>query len=138
MTATLLTLLSSLVWWVLYSSIGALFCALIAWVVLRWCEQGPPVFNRVYMACLLWTLIGVLMVAGVAIHEGNARPPYGALLGSSLLRLVLVIDMLVGVVLLWRLIPRFDQRRIRPTSACLAVAVVMAIVFGVATSVGVA
>ena len=102
MTATLLTLLSSLVWWVLYSSIGALFCALIAWVVLRWCEQGPPVFNRVYMACLLWTLLGVLMVAGVAIHVGNVRPPYGELLHSSLLRLVLVIDMLVGVVLLWR------------------------------------
>jgi len=136
MTATLLTLLSSLVWWVLYSSIGALFCALIAWVVLRWCEQGPPVFNRVYLACLLWTLLGVLMVAAVAIHEGNARPPYDALLRSSLLRLVLVIDMLVGAALLWRLIPRFDRRRIRPTSACLAVAVVMAIVFGVATSVG--
>lgn len=136
MTATLLTLLSSLVWWVLYSSIGALFCALIAWVVLRWCEQGPPVFNRVYMACLFWTLLGVLMVAGVAIHVGNVRPPYGELLHSSLLRLVLVVDMLVGVLLLWRLIPRFDQRRIRPTSACLAVAVVMAIVFGAATSIG--
>jgi hypothetical protein len=136
MTASLLTLLSSLVWWVLYSSIGALFCALIAWVVLRWCEQGPPVFNRVYLACLLWTLLGVLMVAGVAFHVGNVRPPYGVLLQSSLLRLVLVIDMLVGVVLLWRLIPRYDQRRIRPTSACLAVAIVMAIVFGAATSIG--
>jgi hypothetical protein len=136
MTASLLTLLSSLVWWVLYSSIGALLCALIAWVVLRWCEQGPPVFNRVYLACLLWTLLGVLMVAGVAFHVGNVRPPYGALLQSSLLRLVLVIDMLAGVVLLWRLIPRYDQRRIRPTSACLAVAVVMAIVFGLATSIG--
>jgi hypothetical protein len=138
MTASLLTLLSSLVWWVLYSSIGALFCALIAWVVLRWCEHGPPVFNRVYFACLLWTLLGVLMVAGVAIHEGHAQPPYGALLGSSLLRLVLVVDMVIGAVLLWRLIPRFDSRRIRLASACLAVGVVMGVVFGVATSVGVA
>jgi hypothetical protein len=138
MTASLLTLLSSLVWWVLYSSIGALFCALIAWVVLRWCEHGPPVFNRVYLACLLWTLLGVLMVAFVAIREGHVAPPYDALLASGLLRLVLVIDMVVGAALLWRLVPRYDARRIRPASACLAVAVVMAVVFGVATSLGVA
>ena len=137
MSASVLALLSSLVWWVLYSSIGALFCALIAWVVLRWCEQGPPVFNRVYLACLLWTLLGVLLVAGVAFHEGHVTPPYGSLLASGLLRLVLVIDMLAGVLLLWRLVPRYDRRRIRLTSACLAVAVVMAILFGIATSLGV-
>jgi hypothetical protein len=136
MTAGLLTLLSSLVWWVLYSSIGALFCALIAWVVLRWCEHGPPVFNRVYLACLLWTLAGALMVGGVAIHEGHVAPPYGALLASGALRLALVADMLLGVVLLWRLIPRHDARRIRPASACLAVAAVMAVAFGAATSLG--
>jgi len=35
---------------------------------------------------------------------------------------------------LWRLIPRIDAHRIRPSSACLAVAVVMALGFGVATS----
>ncbi|MGC1549524.1 MAG: hypothetical protein WA777_13445 [Rhodanobacter sp.] len=137
MTA-LLTLLSSLVSWVLYSSIGALFCALIAWVVLRWCERAPTVFNRTYLACLLWTMVGVLLIAGVAIHEGHVRPPYGALLTSSLLRIVLVIDMLIGVLLLWRLIPRYDARRIRPTSACMAVAAVMAVAFGIATTFGMA
>ena len=42
--------------------------------------------------------------------------------------------MFIGVALLWRLIPRVDARRIRPTSACIAVAAIMAIAFGVATS----
>ncbi|WP_329742449.1 hypothetical protein [Dyella sp. A6] len=137
MTESMLALLSSVIWWVLYSSISALFCALVAWVVLRWCEQGPPVFNRVYLACLLWTLLGVLLVAGVAIREGHVAPPYTSLLASGLLRVVLVIEMLVGALLLWRLVPRYDKRRIRLTSACLAVAVVMAIIFGIATSLGV-
>jgi hypothetical protein len=131
---TLLTFLSSLVWWVLYSSIGALFCALIAWVVLRWSERGPVVFNRTYLACLLWNLVGMLLIAGVAVHEGHVRPPYGALLASNTLRAALVLDMVIGVALLWRFIPRIDARRIRPTSACMAVAVVMAIAFGVATT----
>jgi hypothetical protein len=74
------------------------------------------------------------LVAGVAIHEGRVRPPYGALLASNALRGVLVVDMLVGALLLWRLIPRVDARRIRPTSACMAVAAVVAVAFGVATS----
>jgi predicted anti-sigma-YlaC factor YlaD len=135
--SNLLALVSALVWWVLYSSIGALFCTLIAWVVLRWFENGPPVFNRTYLACLLWTLIGTLLVAGVAIHLGNLTPPYTVLLGSNLLHIALVVDMLIGVVLLRRLVPRYDQRRIRPASACVAVATVMAIIFGVATTLGV-
>ena len=131
---SLLTLLSSLVWWVLYSSIGALFCAIVAWVVLRWSERSAVVFNRTYLACLLWNLISMLPLAGVAIYEGHVRPPYGALLTSNALRLTLVLDMLIGVALLWRFIPRVDARRIRPGSACLAVAAVMAIAFGVATT----
>jgi len=45
-----------------------------------------------------------------------------------------VLDMLIGSVLLWRLVPRIDARRIRPGSACMAVAVIMAISFGIATS----
>jgi len=133
--ATVLTLLSTLVWWVLYGSIGALCCALIAWVVLRWFEQGPPVFNRVYLACLLWTLLGMAMVALVALHEGRTHPPYGALVASAPLRVALVIDMLLGAALLWRLVPRRDAHRVRPASACLAAAVVMAVLFGVATTV---
>ncbi len=131
---TLLTVLSTLLWWVLYSSIFALFFSLIAWPLLHWNERIGVVFNRVYLACLLWTMAGMAMVGAVAVHEGHLRPPYGALLTSNALRGVLVVDMLVGVALLWRLIPRVDARRIRPTSACLAVAAVMAIAFGVATS----
>jgi hypothetical protein len=42
--------------------------------------------------------------------------------------------MIVGVWVLWRLIPRVDAHRIRPTSACMAVAVLMAVAFGAATS----
>lgn len=131
---TVLTLLSTLVWWVLYGSILALFAALIAWPVLRWIERTNVVFNRAYLACLLWTLAGMAMVAGVALHEGHLRPPFAPLLASGGLRIALVVDMLLGAALLWRLIPRSDARRIRPTSACLAVATVMAVTFGIATS----
>jgi hypothetical protein len=131
---TVLTILSSLLWWVLYSSVFALFFALIAWAVLRWAERGNVVFNRVYLACLAWNLIGLLLIVGVAAYEGHLQPPYAALLDSGLLRVALVLDMLIGSALLWRLTPRIDARRIRPGSACMAVAVVMAIVFGVATS----
>ena len=131
---TLLTVISSLLWWVLYSSMAALVFALIGWSVLRWTERCAVVFNRIYLACLLWTMIGMLLVVGVAAYEGHLHPPYGALLGSGLLRWMLVLDMLIGTVLLWRLVPRIDARRIRPGSACMAVAVITAISFGVATS----
>lgn len=129
-----LAFVSSLLWWVLYGSIGALFCALVAWSVLRWSERSSVVFNRVYLACLLWTLLGLLLVVGVASYEGHLHPPFHALLTSGLLRWALVVDMLAGVLLLWRLTPRVDAHRVRPGSACLAVAAVMALGFGVATS----
>jgi len=131
---TTLTLLSSLLWWLLYSSIFALFFALIAYAVLRWTERSSVVFNRVYLACLLWNLIGIVLIVGVAASEGHLHPPYAPLLASGLLRFALVLDMLIGTVLLWRLTPRIDARRIRPGSACMAVAAIMAISFGVATS----
>jgi hypothetical protein len=131
---TLLTLISTLLWWVLYSSIGALFFAIIAWSVLRWAERCPVVFNRTYLACLVWNLVGLLIVVGVAMHEGHTKPPYAPLLASPLLRGALVADMLIGVFVLWRLIPRIDAHRIRPASACMAVAAVMAVAFGAATS----
>jgi hypothetical protein len=130
----LLTLLSSLVWWVLYSSIGALFCALIAWVVLRWSERCAVVFNRTYLACLLWNLVTTLLLAAIAMHERHVRPPYAELLASNELRVGLVVDMVVGVMLLWHFIPRTDARRIRPTSACMAVAIVTAVAYGIATT----
>lgn len=131
---TVLAVISSLLWWVLYSSMAALVFALIGWSVMRWTERCAVVFNRIYLACLLWTMIGLLLVVGVAAYEGHLHPPYAALLGSGLLRVMLVLDMLIGVLLLWRLVPRIDARRIRPGSACMAVAVSMAIGFGVATT----
>ncbi|WP_243048024.1 hypothetical protein [Dyella sp. RRB7] len=131
---TLLTLLSTLLWWVLYSSIGALFFAIIAWSVLRWIERCPVVFNRTYLACLVWSLVSLLIITGVAMHEGHLRPPFAPLLNSTLLRSALVVDMVIGAVLLWRLIPRIDAHRIRPTSACMAVAAIMAVSVGIATS----
>ncbi|PWK82709.1 hypothetical protein [Fulvimonas soli] len=132
--SNLLALLGSLLWWVLYGSIFALFFALVAWAVLRWAERCNVVFNRVYLACLLWSLAGMLLVVGVAAHEGMLRPPYVALIASTPLRLALVLDMLLGALLLWRLVPRADARRIRLASACMAVAAVTAIGFGAATS----
>jgi hypothetical protein len=131
---TLLTLLSTLLWWVLYGSIVALAASLIAWPVLRWNERSNVVFNRVYFACLLWSLLGLLTIGLVAAHEGHVRPPYGPLLASLPLRVALVADMVVGALLLWRLTPRVDARRIRPTSACMAMAAVTAVAFGIATS----
>ncbi|HEY8585700.1 MAG TPA: hypothetical protein VIL60_03115 [Rhodanobacter sp.] len=131
---TVLTVISTLLWWVLYSSMAALVFALIGWTVMRWTERCAVVFNRVYLACLVWTLIGLLLVVGVAAYEGRLHPPYGALLASGLLRVTLVLDMLIGVILFWRLVPRIDARRIRPGTACMAVAAIMAVSFGIATS----
>lgn len=130
---TVLTVISTLLWWVLYSSMAALVFALIGWSVLRWTERCAVVFNRIYLACLLWAMISLLLIAGVAAYEGHLHPPYAALLNSGLLRITLVLEMLIGVVLLWRLVPRVDARRIRPGSACMAVAVIMAVSFGIAT-----
>ena len=130
---TFLVLLSSLLWWVLYSSIGALFVAIIAWAVLRWIERCPPVFNRTYLACLLWMLLDVI-VGGTVLMKHGARADPLALMHTAGWRAALVLNMLVGAALLWRLVPRIDARRIKPTSACLAVAVIMLVAFGVVTS----
>ena len=130
---TLLVLVSSLLWWVLCSSIGALFVAIIAWAVLRWIERCAVVFNRTYLACLLWMLLDVI-VGGTALMKHGTHADPRALLQTFGWRAFLVLSMLVGAGLLWRLVPRVDARRIKPTSACLAVAVVMLVVFGVVTS----
>ena len=132
--STLLALLSGLVWWVLYSSLLALPCALVAWAVLRWTERCRVPFNRVYLACLLWTLLGAVLLIGTAVHFKLRLAAVLALFAFTPMRLALVLDMLLGVLCLWRLVPRADARRIRPASACLAVAVVVAIGFGAATS----
>ena len=129
-----LTLLSSLIWWVLYGSIGAIVPSAIAWMVLRWSEGAPVVFNRTYFACLIWSMLTLLLGAMAAAHVGITRPPFGPLIATGTFRVVLVISMMIGVIALWRLIPRVDARRIRIGSACVAVAAVMAIVFGVTTT----
>lgn len=129
-----LALISSLIWWVLFGSIGAVVPSAIAWIVLRWSEGAPVVFNRTYLACLIWSLFTLLVGALAAAHVGVTRPPFGPLIASGAFRVALVISMLVGVIALWRLIPRVDARRIRIGSACVAVTVVMAIIFGVATT----
>ncbi|SFR91812.1 hypothetical protein SAMN05216570_0610 [Dyella sp. OK004] len=129
---TLLVLLSSLLWWVLYSSIGALFIAIIAWAVLRWIERYPVVFNRTYLACLLWMMIDVVVIAVVFVRSGAQFD--AAVLKTVWWRVFMVANMLLGAALLWRLVPRIDARRIKPTSACLAVAVIMLVVFGAVSS----
>jgi hypothetical protein len=130
----MLALLSSLIWWVLFSSVGAVLPAVIAWLVLRWSERMSVVFNRVYLACLIWCLFTVLLSAGVAAHLGIVHAPFAPLLANSTFRTSLVLSMLVGVVAMWRFVPRVDAHRIRLANACLAVAVVMAIGFGVLTT----
>ena len=130
---TFLVLLSSLLWWVLYSSIGALFVAIIAWAVLRWIERCPPVFNRTYLACLLWMLLDVI-VGGTVLAKHGAQADPLALMHTFGWRAAIVLNMLIGAGLLWRLVPRIDARRIKPTSACLAVAVIMLVAFGAITS----
>lgn len=130
---TFLVLLSSLLWWVLYSSIGALFVAIIAWAVLRWIERSAVVFNRTYLACLLWMLLDVIVGGAVLMRHGAQADPL-ALMHTAGWRAALVLNMLVGAALLWRLVPRIDARRIKPTSACLAVAVIMLVAFGAVTS----
>lgn len=129
-----LALLSSLIWWVLYGSIGAIVPSAIAWIMLRWSEGAPVVFNRTYLACLIWSLLTLLLCAAAAVHVGVKHPPLGPLIASGAFRVCLVLSMLIGVIALWRLVPRVDARRIRIGSACVAVAVVMAIVFGIATT----
>lgn len=130
----ILALVSTLVWWVLYGSIGAILVALIAWAVLRWAEHCNVVFNRVYLASLAWTLLTGAALATVAARTGHLRPPWWPLLGLPLMQWTLVLAMLVGALLLWRLTPRVDARRIRLGSACLAAATVVAIGFGAVTS----
>jgi hypothetical protein len=129
-----LTLLSSVIWWVLSSSVVAVVPSLLAWVVLRWSEGSPVVFNRTYLACLIWSLFVLLVCGLVAVHLGIRHAPFGPLLNSNVFRAAQALSMIVGVLALWRLVPRMDARRIRFGSACMAMAMVMAISFGVATT----
>nr|WP_239537967.1 hypothetical protein [Dyella mobilis] len=130
----MLALLSSAIWWVLGSSVGAVLPSLIAWVVLRWSEGTAVVFNRTYLACLIWSLFVLLLGGAIAIHLGVQHAPLGMLLNNDAFRISQALSMVVGVLALWRLIPRTDARRIRFGSACMAMAVIMVVGFGVATT----
>lgn len=129
-----LTLLSSVIWWVLISSVGAVLPSLIAWTVLRWSEGTAVVFNRTYLACLIWGLFVLLACGVVAAHLGLRHAPLGPLINNNVFRASQALSMVIGVLALWRLVPRIDARRIRLGSACMAMAVIMAISFGVATT----
>jgi hypothetical protein len=129
-----LTLLSSVIWWVLISSVGAVIPSLIAWVVLRWSEGTAVVFNRTYLACLIWSLFVLLVCGVVAAHLGIRHGPFGPMINNNGFRAAQALSMVIGVLAMWRLVPRIDARRIRLGSACMAMAIIMAISFGVATT----
>nr|WP_221195519.1 hypothetical protein [Luteibacter sp. Sphag1AF] len=129
-----MTFLSASIWWVIYSSAGAVLPALVVWLVLRWLEKVPVVFNRAYFASLLWTLAAVAMGAGVLIAQ-HGRSAGVSIFQLPWMRASLVVDMLLGVLLIWRLVPRTDARRVKPTSACMAVALVMMVAMIVGTTI---
>ncbi|MDR6938171.1 MULTISPECIES: hypothetical protein [unclassified Luteibacter] len=126
MTQTLLTLLSAAIWWVIYSSAAAVVPAVIGWFALRWLERVPVVFNRVYLASLLWMLLAVL-TGGLVIAAQHGQAVGQSVFALPWMRAALVLDMLAGVWLIWRLVPRVDARRVKPTSACMVVALVMVV-----------
>ena len=69
----------------------------------------------------------------IEMGSRDRAEPEALVLCAAQMRAMLLLDMLIGVLLMWRLVPRIDARRIRPGSACMAVAVIMALGFGVAT-----
>lgn len=134
MTQTLLTLLSAAIWWVIYSSAAAVVPAVIVWMVLRWLEKVPVVFNRAYMASLIWALAAVL-TGGLVIAAQHGQAVGQSIFTLPWMRASLVVDMLLGVALIWWLVPRVDARRVKPTSACMAVALVMVVAMVVGTTI---
>jgi hypothetical protein len=126
-TQTLLTLLSAVIWLVLYSSVGAVVPAVIGWSVLRWLERTPVVFNRTYLAMLVWLLLALGVGGAVLLATRHGQPLDASLLGLAWVRGWLVLAMLLGAFLIWRLVPRVDARRVKPTSACMTVAILMVI-----------
>jgi hypothetical protein len=133
-TQTLLTLLSASIWWVIYSSAAAIVPALIVWGSLRFLEKKAVVFNRAYFASLLWALVAVL-TGGLVIAAQHGQAPGESIFVLPWMRASLVLDMLIGVYLIWRLVPRIDARRVKPTSACMAVALVMVVAMVIGTTI---
>jgi len=133
-TQSILTLLSAAIWWVIYSSAAAVVPALIAWLTLRWLEKKPVVFNRAYFASLLWMLVAVL-TGGLVIASQHGQAVGQSLFALPWMRAALILDMVVGVWLIWRLVPRIDARRVKPTSACMVVALVMVVAMVTGTAI---
>lgn len=124
---SLLALGSTLVYFVLAASVCALLPALLSWGLLRWSTGCPVPFNRVYLACLLWTFLGTGATLVLFSLGGLHGVPARQALLSPWLRGAMLLDMAIGAVLLWRLVPRGDGRRIRLGSACMCVAAVTAL-----------
>lgn len=134
MTQSLLTLLSAAIWWIIYSSAAAVVPAVMVWATLRWLERVPVVFNRAYFASLLWAL-AIVATCGLVIAAQHGDAVGQSLFALPWMRGVLVADMLLGAFLVWRLVPRVDARRVKPTSACMAVALVTVVILVVGTTV---
>ena len=130
----LLTLLAAAIWWVIYSSAAAVVPALIVWGMLRWLERTPVVFNRAYFASLLWTLAMVLS-GGLVIAAQHGQAMGQSIFVLPWMRAALVANMLLGAALVWWLVPRVDARRVKPTSACVAVALVMVVAMVIGTTI---
>jgi hypothetical protein len=128
-TQSLLTLFSAAIWWVIYSSAVAVVPALIVWLALRWLEKTPVVFNRAYLASLVWTLVAVL-TGGLVIASQHGQAPGQSIFTLPWMRASLVVDMLLGAGLVWWMVPR-----VKPTSACMAVALVMVVAMVVGTAI---
>ncbi|WP_036116117.1 MULTISPECIES: hypothetical protein [Luteibacter] len=135
MTQTILTLLSAAIWLVLYASVGAVVPAVIGWSVLRWLERTPVVFNRTYLAMLIWLLVALGLGGTVLLITRHGQPIDASLLELAWVRGWLVLDMLLGAFLIWRLVPRVDARRVKPTSACMTVAILMVVTIVVAMAI---
>jgi len=133
-TQPLLTLLSAAIWWIIYSSAAAVVPALIVWGVLRWLERSPVVFNRAYFASLLWTL-AIVLSGGLVIAAQHGQAVGQSIFVLPWMRAALVVNMLLGAALVWWLVPRIDARRVKPTSACMAVALVMVVAMVLGTTI---
>src|SRR6202000_544958 len=130
----LLTFLSAAIWWVIYSSAAAVIPALIVWGALRFLEKTPVVFNRAYMASLIWALIAVL-TGGLVIAAQHGQAAGQSVFVLPWMRASLVLDMLVGASVLCGWVPPITARRVKPTSACMAVALVMVVAMVIGTTI---
>jgi len=127
--SSLLAISSTLVYAILFDSVLALLLALACWGLLRWSTRCPVPFNRVYLACLLWALAATAITAALVMTGGRQAVGNGhALLASGWIRAAFLLDLLAGVALLWRLVPRGDGHRISLGNACLCVGAIALLV----------